>query len=65
MRGALIVERFLSWKSLWGLKELSPYIPTVCPLQEPRQSHVRSRQTNHRPITPAGTSGLSSREADR
>jgi len=50
--------------AIGGRKWLSPHISTVCPLQDPRETHLRSCRTNHRTITPAGTGGLSTREVD-
>ena len=35
-----------------------PCISTVCPLSDPRETHLRPCRTNHRPITPAGKRGL-------
>ena len=35
-------------------KELSPYITFVCPLQDPRETHLHSCRINHRPTIPAG-----------
>ena len=52
-------------KSLWGPKGLSPKILTVFLLQDPRETLLRSCRTNHRSITPAGASGLSTREVER
>jgi len=47
-----------------GSKELPPYINAVCPLQDPRETHLHTCRTNHRPTAPAGTGGLSAREID-
>jgi len=47
-----------------GRKQLSLYIPTVCPFQDPRETHLHSCQTNHQPITPRGTSRFLTWEVD-
>jgi len=52
-------------KATGGPKELPPYISAVCPLQDPRETHLQSCRTNHWPTAPTGASGLSIREVDR
>ena len=55
---------------LWIPKQLSSMacgssmVPTVSPLN-PRETHLRSRRSNHRPIAPSGAGELSTREVDR
>ena len=46
-------------KAIWGPNELSPHISSVCPLQDPRETHVRSCRTNRWPIARAGAGGFS------
>ena len=43
-------------------KELSTYISSVCPLENPRETHLRSCRNNHRPTAPTGAGGLPTRE---
>jgi len=42
-----------------------PYIYSLCPLRNPRETHLRSCRTDHYPISTEGTGVLSTRDVDR
>jgi len=56
-RRALVVAIPKPEKPL-GPKELSSNISVVCPLQNPRETHLRSCQNNHRPTAPQEQAGF-------
>jgi len=55
---ALVVSIPKLYQPLGRLKELSPCISTVRPLQDPRDTHLRYCQTDHRFITPHNNSSV-------
>jgi len=54
-----------AWKTIRGPKELSPHISSLCSLQDPRETYLRSCRTNRRPFAPEGAGGFSTREVNR
>jgi len=64
LRRALIVAIPKPEKPLGTQRVTVTYLCCVS-LQNPRETHLRSCRTNHRPIAPSGAVGLSIREVDR